>query len=99
MTLIHTHSVACAIGPSVTMSSTDFYFQNLVFGNLFEFSMKKSFNTQELLHHKSKCHETKMMHPSSLRAFQRDRECDLKELDSMNLISINKTKQTNYLPS
>jgi hypothetical protein len=31
-------SVACAIGPSVTMSSTDFSFQNLVFWNLFEFS-------------------------------------------------------------
>jgi hypothetical protein len=32
------YSVACAIGPSVTISSTDFSFQNLVFGNLFEFS-------------------------------------------------------------
>ncbi len=31
-------SVACAVGPSVTMSSTDFSFQNLVFWNLFEFS-------------------------------------------------------------
>jgi ribosomal protein L21E len=31
-------SVACAVGPSVTTSSTDFSFQNLVFGNLFEFS-------------------------------------------------------------
>ncbi len=31
-------SVACAIGPSVTMSSTDFSSQNLVFWNLFEFS-------------------------------------------------------------
>jgi hypothetical protein len=30
-------SVACAIGPSVTTSSTDFSFQNLVFWNLFEF--------------------------------------------------------------
>jgi hypothetical protein len=39
-----------------------------------KFSVKKSFNVQELLHHRSKCHETKlmiMMHPSSLRAFQR----------------------------
>jgi hypothetical protein len=34
---IHT-SVARAVGPSVTTSSTDFSFQNLVFGNLFEFS-------------------------------------------------------------
>ncbi len=31
-------SVYCAVGPSVTMSSTDFSFQNLVFWNLFEFS-------------------------------------------------------------
>ncbi len=30
-------SVACAVGPSVTMSSTIFSFQNLVFWNLFEF--------------------------------------------------------------
>jgi hypothetical protein len=34
-------SVACAVGPSVTMSSTDFSFQNLVFWNLFEFSTTK----------------------------------------------------------
>jgi len=34
-----TTSVACAIGPSVTTSSTDFSFQNLVFWNLFEFSV------------------------------------------------------------
>ncbi len=32
-------SVACAVGPSVTLSSTDFTFQNVVFGNLFEFSV------------------------------------------------------------
>jgi hypothetical protein len=32
-------SVACAIGPSVTTSSTDVSFQNLVFWNLFEFSV------------------------------------------------------------
>jgi hypothetical protein len=29
--------VACAIGSSVSTSSTDFSFQNLVFWNLFEF--------------------------------------------------------------
>jgi hypothetical protein len=34
-----TTSVACASGPSVTTSSTDFSFQNLVFWNLFEFSV------------------------------------------------------------
>ncbi len=32
-------SVACAIGPSVNTFSTDFSFQNLVFWNLFEFSV------------------------------------------------------------
>jgi hypothetical protein len=31
-------SVACAVSPSVTMSSTDFSFQNLGFWNLFELS-------------------------------------------------------------
>ncbi len=29
-------SVACAVGASVTMSSTEFSFQNLVYWNLFE---------------------------------------------------------------
>jgi hypothetical protein len=63
--------------------------------------MKKSFNIQELLHHKSKCHETKPMHPSP-RAFQRDQQRDLKHPGLLDLISTNKTKQnkqTNYLPS
>jgi len=31
-------SVACAVGPSVTTSSTDFSVYSLVFWNLFEFS-------------------------------------------------------------
>ncbi len=31
--------VACAVGPSFTMSSTDFSFQNMGFWNLFEFSV------------------------------------------------------------
>jgi hypothetical protein len=52
--------------------------------------VKKSFNIQELLHHKSKRHETKLMHPSSSRAFQRNQEHDLKLLGSMDLISTNK---------
>ncbi len=96
-TFLHRWSgVACAVGPIVTMSSTDSSFQNLVFWSLFEFSVveshlkikishilnpnltksiplnlikivpttpkalkfsvKKSFNIQELLHRKSKCH-------------------------------------------
>jgi hypothetical protein len=32
-------SVACAVGPSVNSSSTDFSFQNLVCWNFFEFSV------------------------------------------------------------
>jgi hypothetical protein len=32
------NSLACAVGSSVTTSSTDFSFQNLVFWNLFEVS-------------------------------------------------------------
>jgi hypothetical protein len=42
-TLLHfiLTSGACAVRPSVTMLSTDFSFQNLVFGNLFEFSVAK----------------------------------------------------------
>jgi hypothetical protein len=67
--------------------------------DLIEFSVKKSFNIQDLLHRKSKHHETKLMHPSSLRAFQRDQEHDMKHHCSVDLISTNKTKQTNNLPS
>ncbi len=55
--------------------------------------MKKSFNIQELLHRKFKCHGTKPIHPSSLRAFQRDQEHDLKDASWMDFISTNKTKQ------
>jgi hypothetical protein len=61
--------------------------------------VKKSFNTQELLQYKSKCHETKPMHPSSSRAFQKDREHDLKHPSSVDLLNTNKTKQTYYLAS
>jgi hypothetical protein len=56
------------------------------------FWMKKSFNIQELLLCNSKCHETKPMHPSSSRAFQRDQEHHLKHPSSLDLIS---TKQNN----
>jgi hypothetical protein len=34
--------------------------------------MKKSFNIQELLHHKSKRHETKPMHPSPPRELSKE---------------------------
>jgi hypothetical protein len=42
---------------------------------------EKSFNIQELLHYKSKCYETKLMHPSSSKAFQRYQKCNMKCLD------------------
>ncbi len=61
----------------------------------FNFSVKKSFNTQELLHLKSKHHGTKPMHPSSSRAFQRHQEHYLKHPGSVDFIT---TKQ-NKLPS
>ncbi len=57
--------------------------------------MKKSFNIQKLLHGKSKRHGTKLMHPSSLRAFQSHQEHYLKHTNSVDLIT---TKQ-NKLPS
>jgi hypothetical protein len=57
--------------------------------------IKKSFSIQELLHHKSKHHRTKPMHPSLLRASQRHQEYDLKHPCLVDLIT---TKQ-NKLPS
>ncbi len=56
--------------------------------------MKKSFNVQKLLHCKSKHHEIKLIHPSSLKAFQRHQEeHDLKHHGLMDLINTNKTNQ------
>jgi hypothetical protein len=57
--------------------------------------VKKSFNIQELLHHKSKRHGTKPMHPILLRAFQRHQEHDLMHPSLVDLVT---TKQ-NKLPS
>jgi len=59
--------------------------------------MKKSINIQKLLHHKSKHHETKPMHPSSFRAFQRYQERNRKHPGLMDLTNTNKTKQTTFL--
>jgi len=61
--------------------------------------VKKSSNIQELLHHKSKHHETKLMHPSSSRAFQRHQEHDLEHLGLVDLIGTKQNKQTNNLAS
>ncbi len=56
--------------------------------------MKKSFNIQECLHYKSKHHETKPMHMFSLRAFQRNQECNLKHPSLVDLMSTNKTNKS-----
>ncbi len=58
--------------------------------------MKNSFNIQELLHRKSKCHGTKPMHPSSLRAFQKHQEHNLKHLNLVDFI-ITKQNKLNLL--
>jgi len=50
-------SVACAICPSVTMSSTDFSFQNLVFGIYLNFQQQKSLKNQYLSHSESKSYQ------------------------------------------
>jgi hypothetical protein len=65
--------------------------------NLIYFSVKKSFNIQELLHGKSNRHETKPMHPSSWRAFQRDQERDLKHPSSVDVIGTKQNEQTTLL--
>jgi hypothetical protein len=60
--------------------------------------VKKLFNIQELLHHKSKRHETKPMHPSfSWGVFQRDQEHDLKHPSLVDLIGTKQNKQTTLL--
>jgi hypothetical protein len=65
-----TTSVACAIGPSVTTSSTEISFQNLVFWNLFEFSATKSFKNQYLPHSESKSYQINSIKSCSSRSFQ-----------------------------
>ncbi len=56
--------------------------------------MKKSFNIQELWHHKSKRHGTQAhATPSSLlRAFQRHGEHDLKHPTSVDLVTTKQNK-------
>ncbi len=55
--------------------------------------MKKLFNIQELIHCKSKNHETKPINPSTLKAFQKDQERNMKHPSLVDLIHRNKTKQ------
>jgi len=79
--------------PNAHSNSTEIFSYNLI-----EISMKTSFNIQELLHHRSKHHGTKPMHPS-LKAFQRHQEHNLKHPNSVNFITKlqNKTKQTTWI--
>jgi hypothetical protein len=50
--------VACAVGPSVTMSSSDFSFQNLVFWIYLNFQQQqKSLKNQYLPHSESKSYQ------------------------------------------
>jgi hypothetical protein len=63
-------SVACAVDPSVTTSSTDFSFQNLVFFNLFEIQQQKSLKIQYLPHSESKSYQINSIKSCSLRSFQ-----------------------------
>jgi hypothetical protein len=58
--------------------------------------MKISFNIQEFLHHKSKHHATKPMHPSSSRAFQKDQEGNLKHPGLMDFTT-KQNKQNTFL--
>jgi hypothetical protein len=43
-------SVACTVSPSITTFSTDYSFQNLVFWNLFEFSVAEVTKTVNISH-------------------------------------------------
>jgi len=56
--------VACAIGPSVTTFSTDFSFQNLVFGIYLNFQWHKSLKNQYLPHSKSKSYQINSINPA-----------------------------------
>jgi hypothetical protein len=73
-------------------------FENFSY-DLISFSVKKSFNIQELLHHKSKHHGTKPMHTSSSRAFQRHQEHNLKHRGLVDLITTKpkQNKQSTFL--
>jgi hypothetical protein len=63
--------VAYAIDPSVTTSSTDISFENLVFWNLFEFSVAEiTFKNQyHLPHSESKSHKINSIKSCSSRSF------------------------------
>jgi len=56
--------VACAVGPSVTTFSTDFSFQNLVFGIYLNFQWQKSLKKQYLPHSESKSYQINSINPA-----------------------------------
>jgi hypothetical protein len=63
-------SVSHAIGPTVTTSSTDFSFQNLVFWNLFEFSAAEITFKSIFSHSESKSYQINSIKSCSSRSFQ-----------------------------
>jgi hypothetical protein len=71
MTWYHWYTnVACAIGPSVTTSSIEFPFQNLVFWNLFNFQWQKPFKNQYLPHSESKSYQINFIKSCLSRSFK-----------------------------
>jgi hypothetical protein len=65
-------SLACAIGPSVAESSTNFSFQNLIFFGIYlKFQhQKKSLLNQYLPHSESTSYQINSIKPDSSRSFQ-----------------------------
>ncbi len=69
--LFAVNSVACAVGPSLTTSSTDFSFQNLFFWNLFWiFSGRNHSKINYLPHSESKSYQINSIKSCSSRSFQ-----------------------------
>jgi hypothetical protein len=62
-------SVSCAVGPSVTTSSTDFSFQ-LFFGIYLNFQQQKLLENQYLPHSESKSYQINSIKSCSSRSFQ-----------------------------
>ncbi len=63
-------SVACAVGPSVTTSSTDFPFKTWFFGIYLNFQRQKSLQNQYLPHSESKSYQINSVKSCSSRSFQ-----------------------------
>jgi hypothetical protein len=63
-------SLPCAFGRSDITFSTDFSFQNLVFGILFNFQQQKSLKNQYLSDSESKSNQINSIKACSSRSFQ-----------------------------